>query len=213
MVGSVDVKALYPSLLKAECARIVREMIEETEMEMSGVNYKEVVRGISMLADKDQIKSWGLKGFCPEITGARGPRPGMADVSKSHLKLKKPTKEPKNRREKMKLVGKFVELVVIEVFSNHIYEYGGKIYLQGEGGPIGLSLSGAISRVVMAVWDRKVGELCSLNGVKMWFQARYVDDRMEQWNHGEEDGDGMEKKWNGELSGRRKMRKVMRRWM
>ena len=45
-VGSVDVNALYPSLLKKESAAIIRELIEETEMELEGVNYEEVARGI-----------------------------------------------------------------------------------------------------------------------------------------------------------------------
>ena len=33
VVGSVDVNALYPSLLKKESAKIIRELIEEMELE------------------------------------------------------------------------------------------------------------------------------------------------------------------------------------
>jgi hypothetical protein len=188
-VGSVDVKALYPSLLKKESAALIRGLIEETEMHLEGVDYGEVARGVSMLATQDQIDSWGLNGYCPVRVKTTGPRPGMCTVSKAKLKLKwrRARMDPKTRKEKLRLVAKFVELLVIEVFSNHIYEFGGEIYRQKDGGPIGLSLSGAVGRAVMAKWDREVGAICAANGVRMMFRARYVDDcnaLMESWIRG-----------------------------
>ena len=76
---------------------------------------------------------------------------------------------------------------MIEVFSGHVYEFGGKLYLQRDGGPIVLSLSGAIGRTTMAVWDREVGRLCKVNGIVMKLRRRYVDDcngAMESWKKG-----------------------------
>ena len=192
-VGSVDVKALYPSLLKKESAALIRGLIEETEMHLEGVNYEEVARGVSMLATQEQINSWKLNGYCPERVKATGPRPGMCTVSKAKEKWRRARRQPKTRTEKLRLVAKFVELVVIEVFSNHIYEFGGDIYRQSDGGPFGLSLSGAVGRAVMAKWDREVGAICAVNGVRIWFRARYVDDcnvMMESWIRGW--------RWNGE---------------
>ena len=102
-------------------------------------------------------------------------------------------KKPKTKMAKLRMLSKFVELVVVEVFSNHIYEFAGHIYRQSDGGLIGLSLSGAVGRAVMALWDREVGQLCSRNGLRIWFRARYVDDcniMMESWRRGW--------RWNGE---------------
>ena len=93
--------------------------------------------------------------MCPERTGTRGRRPGLADVRNARRRWGK-TRKPVGRQEKMKLLAKFVELSVIEVFGAHVYEFGGRIYVQKDGGPIGLSLSGAIGRTTMAVWDREV---------------------------------------------------------
>ena len=33
-----------------------------------------------------------------------------------------------------------------------MYQLDGKVYLQTEGGPIGLELSGALARVIMLLW-------------------------------------------------------------
>ena len=100
---------------------------------------------------------------------------------------------PKTRDMRHRLVAKLVELIVVEVFSNHIYEFGGKIYRQREGGPIGLSLSGAVARAVMARWDSEVGQACAEQGIRIWFRSRYVDDCniiIESWIRGW--------RWNGE---------------
>ena len=128
--------------------------------------------GISMMVKRVDICKWGLQGLCPERTGRRGVRPGLADVRNARGKWGK-VRKPVGRREKMLLLSKFVELAVIEVFGAHVYEFGGEFFIQTVGGPIGLSLSGAIGRTTMAVWDE---EAVRRNGIIMRFRQRYVDD-------------------------------------
>ena len=38
--------------------------------------------------------------------------------------------------------------------ENHVYCMGDRIFLQKAGGPIGLELTGAVSRAFVASWDR-----------------------------------------------------------
>ena len=38
----------------------------------------------------------------------------------------------------------------------HMYQMSGKVFLQSDGGLIGLELSGAMARVVMLLWDREL---------------------------------------------------------
>ena len=175
LVGSCDVKALYPSLRKKECAEVVGKLVKESKMEVRGVNYEYVGMAISMMAKKIDIYRWGLQGLCPERTGRRGTRPGLADMRNARGKWGK-VRKPVGKVEKLKMLAKFVELSVVEVFEAHVYEYGGRIFVQSDGGPIGLSLSGAIGRTTMAVWDGEVGRLCKENGIVMRFRRRYVDD-------------------------------------
>ena len=128
-----------------------------------------------MTKKRADIYKWELQGLCPERTGRRGVRPGMTDVRKERGKWGK-VRKPVGKVEKLKMLAKFVELSVVEVFEAHVYEYGGRIFVQSDGGPIGLSLSGAIGRTTMAVWDGEVGRLCKENGIVMRFRRRYVDD-------------------------------------
>ena len=56
--------------------------------------------------------------------------------------------------ERKVMLSKAVEVGVRECFRNHLYTFNGQVYRQTEGGPIGLRLSMAISRLVMAMWDK-----------------------------------------------------------
>ena len=85
-------------------------------------------------------------------------------------------RELRGKREKRKLLAKFLELAVLGIFSSHACEFGGRTFCQEDGGHIGLALSGAIGRTTMAVWDQKLGELCRKNGIQMKFRCRNVDD-------------------------------------
>ena len=50
------------------------------------------------------------------------------------------------------------------------------MYRQTEGGPIGLDLTGALSRPFMMRWDRMYLDRVKKAGIKMRFYKRYVDD-------------------------------------
>ena len=84
--------------------------------------------GISMMVKRVDICKWGLQGLCPERTGRRGVRPGLANVRNARGKWEK-VRKPVGRREKMLLLSKFVELAVIEVFGAHVYEFGGEFFI------------------------------------------------------------------------------------
>ena len=60
--------------------------------------------------------------------------------------------------------------------SNHVFSTGDKIYRQTKGGPIGLELTGAVSRIFMARWDRLYREKVAKAGVDLTTYERYVDD-------------------------------------
>ena len=63
-----------------------------------------------------------------------------------------------------------------KAMSNHVYTVGDDIFLQEEGGPIGLELTGALSRPFMMRWDRMYLEAVRREGITMWLYERYVDD-------------------------------------
>ena len=69
-----------------------------------------------------------------------------------------------------------MEVAVKVCFRNHLYQFQGKVYRQSEGGPIGLCLSMAVSRIVMGMWDKQLAKLGAESGWVIHLLKRYVDD-------------------------------------
>ena len=73
-----------------------------------------------------------------------------------------------------------LEAGIIAVMTHHVYSYADKTRLQTEGGPIGLELSGAVTRVFMLLWDRKLlralHRATQLLQWDLFMYLRYVDD-------------------------------------
>jgi hypothetical protein len=86
-------------------------------------------------------------------------------------------KRKPSEEEKRKMLGKLIGKMVQTVMENHLYQFGGKLYRQISGGPIGLLLTGTVARIVMLVWDRKFGKKLEELGLEAEEYHRYVDDQ------------------------------------
>ena len=73
--------------------------------------------------------------------------------------------------------------------SSHVFTVGDTIFLQEEGGPIGLELTGALHRPFMMRWDKLYLEAVEAAGIKMRLYERYVDDsnQIAESRHDEDD--------------------------
>ena len=78
--------------------------------------------------------------------------------------------------EKKSILGKVVEIAVRTTFQTHFYQWGGKIYRQQRGGPIGLKASGTVAGVAMEVWIREFKRILVAAGVEVHLLSKYVDD-------------------------------------
>ena len=87
--------------------------------------------------------------------------------------LNKPTAE-----QRKQMIALALEIGIKAVMKNHIYRFNDQIYLQKEGGPIGLELTGAIARVFMIWWDTQFLE--KIKNIRtnwnLHFYMRYIDD-------------------------------------
>ena len=52
-----------------------------------------------------------------------------------------------------------MEIAIRTIFGNFTYNFGGKIYLQKEGGPIGNRLTMACSRIIMQDWGEQYSRI------------------------------------------------------
>ena len=76
----------------------------------------------------------------------------------------------------LEVVGRCVEIAVRTVFQNFTYNFGGQIYLQRDGGPIGNRLTMACSRVVMQEWGEQYFSILKEAGLVITLFKIYVDD-------------------------------------
>ena len=81
-----------------------------------------------------------------------------------------------SEKEKVNLMAACLEIGVRTCFENHVYQFGGRLFLQAKGGPIGMRVTMAAARVVMGEWGRKMTEILMRSNIKIWMKALYVDD-------------------------------------
>ena len=189
VVFSTDVKALYPSLEPEQVAKIASQMFMESEMTID-VDEDELALYLALVLGTEEVRENNMtdlvKRWKHENQRRGGQRPGITtaevtggEAERGKSKFNPPNRKP-NPRELRTMVSLALRKGIIAVMKNHIYRFNEKIYLQKEGGPIGLQLTGAIARIFMLWWDREVKERINNAMADIDFQLhmymRYVDD-------------------------------------
>ena len=78
--------------------------------------------------------------------------------------------------EKVWILAAVTGMMVEILFDSHLYTFGGRIYKQAGGGPIGLRGTCAVARLIMNVWDTMwEGTMRSLK-FEAELYVRYMDD-------------------------------------
>ena len=67
-------------------------------------------------------------------------------------------------------------LAVKCLFTTHLYTFGGEIFRQLFGGPIGLRGTCAVARLIMCLWDKMWKAVMLRAGVIIALYLRYMDD-------------------------------------
>ena len=163
VIGSMDVEALYPSLQIERTAVAMGQMMEETSVEYKNIDFDTATRFIASNASEADIWKWGMGKYIPRRRHKQGSRPGpttaelgvkrkydslgeeIVGESKWVVKRKILTE-----KEKRKVLGKIVEIGTRLVFRNHVYQWGGRFYIQKEGGSIGLRLTGVAAKLTLS---------------------------------------------------------------
>ena len=122
-----------------------------------------------------------LERLIPWRTSNRGVAPGMKnpEITKKDKNTTTtwtyPNITPTKAQEKM-MVARIAEIGVRMLFSNFCYSFGGHDYLQQSGGPIGMRLTMAASRLVMTDWAEQYRQKLENAGLDILLLSFYVDD-------------------------------------
>ena len=198
-----DVEALYPSLSAIQVANIVYQAVMESEIEFSNINYQEGVRYIALTSTAQECRMGPLKRVLPRRRFVNGVRPGVTGAGPAGATVGDqdqwefpPLHGGLTKREKRLIVAKVMHTAVLTLFKTHCYTFGGKYYLQKQGGPIGLRSTCCIARITMIWWDRQLLELLRASNISLEECQRYMDD-IRLWCYSVRLG---WRWWNGELT-------------
>ena len=182
IIGSADVKALYPSIDVDFASEKVAEMFMESKVSVNknSIDKQELGLYLALNRTPPELEALGLKRFCqtrlkrkgkPVITGCAIEE----DLSKRYKPWKSPEEEPDEVTTK-KMLAEALKIAVSFTMKNHIYTFNGEMRCQEKGGPIGLGLTGDVAQILMAWWDRELIRKLEDKGMRVLLYRRYVDD-------------------------------------
>ena len=181
IVGSLDVKALYPSLDIDLTARIVAKCYKEHAYEVINVDHNELGLYLAINLTIEELNTKGLTPFCHTRKHKRGRKPvitGCAtnnDADKRYAPWNPPQSIP-NDKEAKTMLAEALNIGIKFTMENHIYCFNDNIKKQAEGGPIGLELTGEVALVFMTWWDKQFKAKLRENDLLVYAYKRYVDD-------------------------------------
>ena len=154
LVGS-DVVGLFPAMKSANSGRIIRKRMEKGHLKVKGFRYKNGLRYIAMnrqfTSELDEIeymlpKRKKSKGVTPGMTGEKvGTERDDLDDQWCYPKAE----EFLSDEEKVKIRARVAEIGVRVLFEHFVYRWGGELFQQTSGGPIGCRVTMAVARIVM----------------------------------------------------------------
>ena len=177
---AADAMALYPSLDRHECARVVREEVIKSEVVVEGTNWREMARYLAITSDPWEWSKWGVRPFIPTKIHNVGPDPGITGKEALGASLGSnqwsfPNLTPTKHQERL-LLAACLGVGVRETFALHTYTFGGQYFLQLAGGPIGLRLTCVVAKFRMINWMRELVTLLEKAGLRVLLAEFYVDD-------------------------------------
>ena len=188
IVGSMDVKSLYPSLLAIPSTKIITEVFMESDIAIEGINWVETGKYLAINLSKDEINQLGLKEVVSTRAKKGGRSPGMTtaeimgklnrEEAEEVQSLFNPPMRMPTEREKKIMLAQVLKIAMLAVLNNHTYQFeDNEVRLQKDGSPIGLEMAGAMSRVVMIWWDKQFLSLAKKNHIALHLYMRYIDDQ------------------------------------
>ena len=95
--------------------------------------------------------------------------------SKEYDEWELPTREP-TYDEKKKMFSEALGIVVMILMKNHLYKFGGEIYIQSYVGSIGDRATGVIAEMIIRWWIRKLKKKLNDLMIICHMLEIYVDD-------------------------------------
>ena len=180
IIGSMDVKALYPSIDIDFAVEKCVEMILKSNVKFENIDTVELGLYLSLTMSVEDLIELNILEYCarrkrigknPSITGC-----GIKEKESERWECwNKPERVPEGEELK-RLVAIALGVAMRTILKNHIFRFNDVIRKQASGGAIGVKAAGDIAALFMTWWDgeflRRVNEVLK----EMNLYLRYVDD-------------------------------------
>ena len=182
VTASLDFDAFFPSLDIEKCADIVKETIENSDVNVE-CDTLELALFVAASHSAQEMEAAGLSDVFHKRRFKKGARPGMtcsaitggAKVRSEDRSWIPPSEDP-TPRQKMKLMGMMVSYCVKLAMSKHYYTFNGEIRRQSDGGATGNTLTMELARMFGLWWDKQYKKILEELQLKMMTYWRYVDE-------------------------------------
>ena len=189
VLGSIDAKALYPSLDVDNSAYLCGQAVAKSKLHFKNIDTRALTIYIAATLSVAEQKKRGIEDYIPlpksrtkkptaatpELTRRRHKVPGPVQFEGDPTLFQDPKKVPDEEATK-ELLGIAIEAMVKVVMKNHIFRFDTKIYKQMKGGAIGSTLTSSVGRIVMDNWGRKMDQRLAEEGIETYLDEKYVDD-------------------------------------
>jgi hypothetical protein len=181
VVGSADVKALYPSLDIDFTVEKVCEVFYHSDTTVNGIDVDELGLYLSLNYEEQYLRDKGILEYCPTRKTNRGRHPVITGCAMKEKKEERfyrwkcASNKPDDQTTRKMLV-EAMKTALLFIMKNHVYTFNEVIYRQVKGGPIGLELTGVLAQVFMVWWDRQFKNEANDIGLRIHMYKRYVDD-------------------------------------
>ena len=176
VIVGADVEGLYPALKDMEVADICYKAILNSSISSNNINYHRASIYVAMNLTSEEARIHPLGRVLPKRNHETGSRPWVTgDFKKAELAWSIPQVEWTKLEERL-MLAEMTRIGVIVMMNSHLFRWDGKIFLQRQGGPIGLRSTCAVARITMMHWDGKLAEFMDVNNIRLEMGARYMDD-------------------------------------
>ena len=181
-VGSMDVKALYPSLDIDHSCEIIKQLIVQSQVKFE-VNSTELALHLAATHTQDELDKLGLSDIVHRRRYKYGPRPIIISKCVTGTKQERegsdswihPERGPTQEEEKLMFAIAISQSVKLVMRSN-VYQNSDVMRLQMLGMAIGSAATAEVAKLVMLEHDRILWQNCEQAGLVKLASGRYVDD-------------------------------------
>ena len=182
VIGSMDVKALYPSLDIEHSSSIIEKLIRNSQVNFD-VEVLDMALHIAATNTQLQIDNMGLTEVIHTRKHKNGPRPLIISKSVTGTDTERDIQDswiPPQRTPTMEETKQMLALVISQavtlVMRSHVYTNSDNIWKQLFGGAIGIRATCEVAKLVMLEHDRILWSKVAEAGIIKVDSGRYVDD-------------------------------------